>query len=505
MSAIPVLLPEELRAVEARAAAGGESLMRKAGRAVAEAARAMAADTGDAILVVAGPGNNGGDAWIAANHLAEGFHRVVVLDAAGTAPKAAEAREARAAFESRGGTVVREWPAALNPALVVDGLLGVGLARDVDPAFHAIIERMGGAGAPVLSIDVPSGLDSRTGRVRGIAVRAARTLTFVAEKPGLRTRGGPDHCGRIECDDLGQGAEAARVAKGSLLTPASVRPWLAPRRRDSHKGDFGTLAVVGGNRGMVGAAILAGRAALLAGAGRVYVALLGADAPAVDLRQPELMLRTLDDALAADVIVAGPGAGRSPSSTSPSVFERTTLPALLARPVPLVLDADALNAIAFDPALQRAVGERTSPTILTPHPAEAGRLLAETTAQVQDDRLAAALALAMRFRAHVVVKGAGSVCAFPDGRWAVNATGNPGLAAAGSGDVLAGIIGAMLCQGLEPDRALAYAVCAHGAAADACVARGDGPLGLTASEVAREARGVINRWTAVAEAGEGDR
>ncbi|HET9470701.1 MAG TPA: NAD(P)H-hydrate epimerase, partial [Usitatibacter sp.] len=173
MSGVPVLLPEELRAVEARAAAaGGESLMRKAGRAVAEAARAMAADTGDAILVVAGPGNNGGDAWVAAAHLLEGFHRVVVLDAAGTAPKAPEAREARAAFESRGGTVAREWPAGLRPALVVDGLLGVGLARDVDPAFHAIVERMGNAGAPILAIDVPSGLDSRTGRVRGIAVRA---------------------------------------------------------------------------------------------------------------------------------------------------------------------------------------------------------------------------------------------------------------------------------------------------------------------------------------------
>ena len=502
MSAIPVLLAEELRAVEARAAAAGGSLMEKAGRAVAEAARAMAADTGEAILVVAGPGNNGGDAWVAAAQLVAGFHRVVVLDAAGTPPKAPEARAARAAFESGGGSVAREWPAGLRPALVVDGLLGVGLARDVDPAFHAIIERMAGARAPILAIDIPSGLDSRTGRVRGIAVRADRTLTFIAEKPGLRTRDGPDHCGRIECDDLGVGEDAAREAKGALLTPATVRGWLAPRRRASHKGDFGTLAVVGGTRGMVGAAILAGRAGLLAGAGRVYVALLGADAPAVDLAQPELMLRSLDDALGADVIVAGPGAGRSPSSTSPSVFERTTLPALLARPVPLVLDADALNAIAFDPALQRAVAERKPPTILTPHPAEAGRLLGESTAQVQDDRLAAALALAKRFGAHVVLKGAGSICAFPGGRWAVNATGNPGLAAAGSGDVLAGIIGAMLCQGLAPDRALAYAVCAHGAAADACVERGDGPVGLTASEVARAARGVINRWTAPAAGGE---
>src|SRR6185437_10736864 len=233
----------------------------------------------------------------------------------------------------------------------------------------------------------------------------------------------------------------------------TVTPWLAPRRRNSHKGDFGTLAVIGGNRGMVGAALLAGRAGLLAGAGRVYVALLGSDAPAVDPGQPELMLRGLEEAFTADAIVAGPGAGRSPSATSPSLFERTTLPALIARPSALVLDADALNAIAFDEGLQRALrDERKAPTILTPHPAEAARLLGTTTARVQEDRLAAALTLAKRFHAHIVLKGSGSICAFPDGRWSVNATGNPGLATAGSGDVLAGIIGALLCQGVEARR-----------------------------------------------------
>ena len=467
--------------------------MLAAGRAVADAARALAADTGQTILVVAGPGNNGGDAWVAARHLAEGFHRVTVLDAAGTPPKAPEAREARAAFEERGGRVVREWP-ALAPALVVDGLLGIGLARDVDPALHRIIERMNGSGAPVLAIDVPSGLDSATGRVRGIAVHATRTLTFIAQKVGLHTRDGPDCCGTITCDALGLGEAVAREAHGLLLTPATVAPWLAPRRRNSHKGDFGTLAVVGGNRGMVGAALLAARAGLLAGAGRVVVALLGPDAPAVDAAQPELMLRGVEDALAADVIVAGPGAGRSASATSPSIFERTTLPALLGRPASLVLDADALNAIAFDEGLQKAVAARKAATILTPHPAEAARLLGTKTAQVQDDRLAAALELARRFRAHVVLKGAGSICASPDGRWAVNATGNPALSTAGSGDVLAGMIGALLCQGLDAPRALQYAVCVHGAAADACVARGAGPVGLTASEVALEARAVINAW-----------
>ena len=496
MDALPILTLEELRAIEARHAAPGmASLMQRAGRAVAEAARRLAADTGDTILIVAGPGNNGGDAWVAAEALREGFHRIVVLDAGNAPPKAAEAHEARAAFESNGGAVVTEWPAHAKLSLVVDGLLGVGLARDVDAPLRSIIERINGCAAPVLAIDVPSGLDSATGRVRGIAVNATRTLTFIAHKPGLLTGEGLDRCGIVELDDLGTGDDASKAAHGFLLRPRDVAAWLAPRRLDTHKGDFGTLAVIGGNRGMVGAALLAGRAGLLAGAGRVFVALLGSDAPAIDIVHPELMLRSVDEAWEADVLIAGPGAGRSPSATSRSAFERTILPAAIAAPKPIVLDADALNAIAYDEGLQRTLAARKAPTILTPHPAEAARLLGrKSTSEVQDDRLAAALAIAKRFHANVVLKGAGSICAFPDGTWSINATGNPGLATAGSGDVLAGIVGALLAQGMEARRALQYGVCAHGAAADACVARGIGPVGLTAGEIALEARAVINRW-----------
>jgi hydroxyethylthiazole kinase-like uncharacterized protein yjeF len=196
------------------------------------------------------------------------------------------------------------------------------------------------------------------------------------------------------------------------------------------------------------------------------------------------------------VIVAGPGAGQSPSATSVSMFERNILPALIASDKPLVLDADALNAIAFNASLETDLAARTrAPTLLTPHPAEAARLLHRKTAQVSEDRVGSALALAKRFNAHVVLKGAGSICAFPDGRWSVNTTGNSGLAAAGSGDVLSGIIAAMLAQGLEPRKALQYAVCLHGAAADALVARGVGPVGLAAGEIALEARAVLNAWT----------
>jgi hydroxyethylthiazole kinase-like uncharacterized protein yjeF len=492
---VPVLTPDEVRAVEARAAQGGVSLMALAGRACAEASRELAADTGAPILVVAGPGNNGGDAWVAAAELAESFHRVVLFDVTGTIPKAEEARKARERFLARGGKVVRQWPDGLGPALIVDGLLGLGLARDVETPFAEVIARMNASGRPILAIDVPSGLDSGSGRIRGDAVRATRTLTFLAHKVGLHTAAGLDCRGDLRLDDLGAAELAASGSGGELVTAATVRGWLEPRRRDSHKGDHGSVAVIGGNRGMVGAALLAARAALLCGAGKVRVGLLSPDAPPVDLVHPELMLSPVDDALAAEVIVAGPGAGQSPSATSVSMFERTVLPQLCTSSKVLVLDADALNAIAYSEALREEFSKaRRAATILTPHPAEAARLLGRSTREIQAQRLESALEIARRFHAHVVLKGAGSICAFPDGRWSVNGTGNPGLAAAGSGDVLAGIIGALLAQKLEPARALQYAVCLHGAAADSLVARGVGPVGLTASEIALEARSLLNEW-----------
>ena len=491
-----VLATSALRALEARFADARPPLMERAGSAAAEAARRLASDTGARILVVAGPGNNGGDAWVAAARLLESFHKVVVLDATGAAPKAAEARAARRAFAGRNGAISREWPAGPAPALILDGLLGIGLARDVDAPFAKLIARMNESGAPILAIDVPSGLDSETGRVRGAAVRAARTLTFIAHKTGLHTADGPDHCGMVELDDLGLGEGVDEAPHGDLLGPLDVAPWLAPRRRNAHKGDFGTLGIVGGQRGMVGAALLAARAALLAGAGKVRVGLLSPEAPPVDPLHPEIMLAPVDDALAGDVLVVGPGAGRSPSATSVSMFERSVLPAALASSRPLVLDADALNTIAFNETLRSEVSRRESPTIVTPHPAEAARLLGRDTAAVQSDRLAAALEIAQRLRVHVVLKGVGSICADPDGRWSINATGNPGLASGGTGDVLAGLIGALLCQGLDAPRALRYAVCLHGAAADTLVARGKGPIGLTASEIALECRRLLNLWTA---------
>jgi hydroxyethylthiazole kinase-like uncharacterized protein yjeF len=492
----PVLTLEALREVEGRFARAEPSLMERAGRAIAEAARSMATDTGARILVIAGPGNNGGDAWVAARRLQETFHKVAVLEASGAEPKAAEARAARSAFLASGGESGAEWPPGAAPALVVDGLLGIGLARDVDARLAAIIATVNAARVPVLAIDVPSGLDAMTGRVRGSAVLATRTLTFIAHKAGLHTLDGPDHCGEVVLDELGTGDAVREAARGELLSPRDVGGWLPPRRRNAHKGDFGTLGIVGGNRGMVGAALLAARSALLAGAGRVRLGLLAPDAPSVDMEFPELMLRPVDEALESDVLVMGPGAGRSPSATSVSMFERTLLPSAIASAKPLVLDADALNTLAYNDTLRAEVTRRKAPTMVTPHPAEAARLLQRKTEDVQAERLFTALTLARELRAHVVLKGAGSICASPDGRFAINTTGNAGLASGGTGDVLAGILGALLCQGLDATQALRYGVCLHGAAADSLVARGRGPAGLTASEVAFEARRLLNLWTA---------
>jgi hydroxyethylthiazole kinase-like uncharacterized protein yjeF len=497
-----LLFARDIRRLEARAerSRAGPPLMERAGRATAELAARLAADTGAAIVIVAGPGNNGGDAWVAADCLRETFHRVTVLDAGPGEPTAPEAKAARQRFLAAGGTVVREWPGAVRPALVVDGLLGIGLARNVEGALAGLIDRINSQDAPVLAIDVPSGLDADTGAVRGVAVRAAHTLTFLGRKPGLFTGEGLDCAGTVHLDTLGVEPDDPSL-HGSLTTPESVRGWLAPRARNVHKGSFGTLGVIGGARGMVGAALLAARAGLRSGAGKVYVGLLSPDAPALDPAAPELMLRPVDDALHADVLVVGPGAGVSPSDTSLTAFDRAHLPAAIASAKPLVLDADALNAVATQPGLQAALAARQAPTLLTPHPGEAARLLGTTTTAIQDDRVGAALGLARRYHAEVVVKGAGSVCAGADGAWSINSTGSAGLASGGTGDALAGLIGALLCQGLPARRALAYAVCLHGAAAEACVASGEGPAGLTASDVIEEARRLLNSWVKGGEKG----
>ena len=262
---------------------------------------------------------------------------------------------------------------------------------------------------------------------------------------------------------------------------------LPPRQRDSNKGDFGSVGILGGAPGMIGAVLLAARAALHLGAGKVYAASLSKDL-VIDVMQPEIMLldpsQLLDTALTA--LAIGPGLGQSEQA-------RRLLEIALKNPAILVLDADALNLLAASPDLKNLTLARTSPTLLTPHPGEAARLLGCDTKTIQYDRPAAALQLAEKYCAWVVLKGAGSICAGPDKTWRINATGNPGLSSAGMGDVLTGMVAALLAQGLEPFAALQLAVYLHGAAADALLLQGIGPVGLTASEVMLEARKTLNQ------------
>jgi hydroxyethylthiazole kinase-like uncharacterized protein yjeF len=319
----------------------------------------------------------------------------------------------------------------------------------------------------------------------GIAVRATHTLSFIGGKPGLYTLDGPDHCGEVQVDDLGLRLDGF---PGALLSPDDFRTYLKPRQRNSHKGSFGSLAVIGGASGMTGAALLAARAGLRLGAGRVFAGLL--QPLAVDPVQPELMLRTPEDALAqATVAVVGPGLGSS--DVAVAIVRRTA-----SADFPLLIDADALNLVAAHPVLATHIARRSAATLITPHPAEAARLLGTTTDAIQADRVGAALELAIRFKAHVALKGCGTVISHPDGSWRINTSGNPGLASGGTGDVLSGMAGALLAQGWPAAAALCAAVHLHGAAAEALAASGDGPIGIAAGELIPAARKLLNRLIA---------
>ncbi|MBV9359944.1 MAG: NAD(P)H-hydrate dehydratase, partial [Betaproteobacteria bacterium] len=269
-----------------------------------------------------------------------------------------------------------------------------------------------------------------------------------------------------------------------VASPALFQNALKPRPRNFHKGMAGSLGILGGATGMSGAALLAGRAALKLGAGRVYVGMLD-DALAVDAIAPELMLRHADDALGQDLnaLVVGPGLGQSERA-------ETILGAALASDLPCVLDADALNLISESEDLRHACARREADTIVTPHPAEAARLLAESTAAVQADRVKAARAMCENLNAHVVLKGNGSILVARDGHWFINTTGNPGMASAGMGDVLAGMLGALLAQGYTGETALVLGTHLHGGAGDKLAQK----VGMTASEGIDAARQLWNEW-----------
>ena len=329
------------------------------------------------------------------------------------------------------------------------------------------------------------------GRVLGCAVRATHTITFIALKPGLLTLDGPDYCGTTTVSELNLDVKKILSPSGWVAGPELFKEVLKPRPRNFHKGMAGALGILGGAAGMTGAALLAGRAALKLGAGRVYVGLLAEEGISVDPVAPELMLRHADDVLGHDLnaLVVGPGIGTGERA-------ETLVGAALASDIPCVVDADALNLISENADLRKACTRRSAETLLTPHPAEAARLLGEGIADIQANRIQAARNLSQHFNAHVVLKGHGSILVARDRHWFINTSGNAGMASAGTGDVLAGLLGALLAQRYSGESSLVLGVHLHGCAADERVRSGTGPVGLTAGELIDPARRIWNAWLA---------
>ena len=503
-----------VRLIEHRAAQAlaPHTLMQRAGLSVARLALALAPHA-RCIWVACGPGNNGGDGFEAALHLHRWGKRVVVTWTGlppGKVELPPDAQTSRQRALAAGVPMTSEAPQDFD--LSIDALLGIGASLDPNRPQNAVmqdwLQRMHTGAAPRLSVDLPTGLNADTGTTsfanttKSIAANACMTganglftLSLLTLKPGLFTASGRDCAGEVWFDDLGINpagmANPLFLAKPCAWLLGADRAGTALRAQAahaSHKGSFGDVAVLGGESAershMAGAALLAARAALHAGAGRVFVALLG-DVPAmtVDPEQPELMFRAPDALdMAAQVIVCGCGGGDRVKSVLPQVLSATRR---------VVLDADALNAIALDSQLQTLLKARASRgclTILTPHPLEAARLMGCSATAVQADRLGMARQLAVRFGCVVVLKGSGTVIAAPDEPALINSTGNALLATAGTGDVLAGMVGACLARGMGAVDAAAAAVFTHGRKADHWAASTQGDT-LTASALARSRAG----------------
>jgi ADP-dependent NAD(P)H-hydrate dehydratase / NAD(P)H-hydrate epimerase len=502
----PVLTAEEMRRVDARATAElgipGPVLMENAGRGAAEAILAALPERalrarGLSVAIICGRGGNGGDGFVVARRLKRAGARPDVLMVAppealrgDAAVKFAEMRRvgiAARVVDDAGAAGVR----LRRSQLVVDALLGTGARGAPAPLVAALIEAINASGRPVVALDLPSGLSADGEVPAGPVVRAWLTATFAAPKLGLVIGAGPELAGRVVVVPIGvPAAEVAREARTFLLEGADVAPCFPRRRRDAHKGGYGHLLVVAGSVGKTGAAALCARAALRAGVGLVTVGTAASAQPTVAALSLEAMTEPLPEttvrslgmkarepivslAEARDAIALGPGLGLDDETRALA----RVLVAMLPRP--MVVDADALTALADHlESLRGARGAR----VLTPHPGEMARLLGGAVADVQRDRLGVARAFAVAHGVHLVLKGADSLIAGPDGRVLINPTGNAGMATGGTGDVLTGILGALLARGIDAAQAAPAAVYLHGLAGDVAAER-VGQEALIASDV----------------------
>ena len=471
----------------------GIELMERAGGAVFDAARQAFPDAGK-YLVLCGGGNNGGDGYIVARKAIEAGIEVDVCALKDPSGLVGDAATAAQRWQEAGG-VLTPWPVRDpgNYDVIFDALLGTGLDREPAGAYAEAIEAANQAESFVVAVDIPSGLNADTGAVMGIATVADLTVTFIGSKRGLFTADGADYTGDVLFDDL-ETPDSVRDSEsnsGILIQEELILDFLPPRLLNSHKGNYGWLLAVGSEAGMSGAVRLCGEAALRSGAGKVTVCTRREHAALINVACPELMVRGVDKAAEletllgeVDVVVTGTGLGRSG-------WSEDMLRACLAANLPTVLDADGLNILA---ETHPGLGKGEFPAgkcILTPHPAEAGRLLGCFARDIQQDRVASALKLARRYEAVVALKGCGTVVADPSGRYAICPLGNPGMATAGSGDVLSGVVGAMLAQGLEPWEAAMCGVVAHASAGDLAAGQA-GQRGMLASDITAFLPAVLN-------------
>jgi len=463
----------------------GYTLMTRAGAAAVDAAR-RGFPAARRWQVICGAGNNAGDGYVVARLAGSEGIAVSVIALVDPDVLSGDAATAYADFTAAGGAVM-PWAGELDPDadLIIDAVLGSGLMREVAGDFAAAVTAMNVHGAAVIALDIPTGLNGDSGAVMGCAVKATVTVTFVGLKTGLFSGAGPDYCGDIVFAGLGLEAQHRVNADVAYrrISRSRIRGLLPPRPRTAHKGDFGHVLVVGGGAGMPGAARLCGEAALRTGAGRVSIATHHEHAASIVTSRPELMshaiqtIKDIDQLLEkADVVAFGPGLGRTPWAGE--LFAR-----LVADHRPAVWDADALNWLAGSPG---AADSR----VISPHPGEAATLLGCTAAAVQADRSSALQQLHARYGGVVVLKGAGSLVSSASGVPWLCTSGNPGMAAAGTGDVLTGIIAALLAQGLAAEDAAAVGVDVHARAGDRAAAAGE--RGLMASDLSAEIRGIVN-------------
>ena len=481
---LTILTADELQNLEMRAAnqLGADTLMKRAGAAAAELIMKRLEDAGveqRRVTLLVGPGNNGGDALACACELREKGAVVNVVLPGGRRPTSALALAQLERWTQAGGTTYDDPYMTEKADCVVDGLFGTGLAKPITGDYLDAVLWFNERQALKVSLDIPSGLNPVTGHWTGSypGCSADVTITFLCVKSGLYMCEGADAAGEIVLNELDVSVPLSPL---SVIGTDEFPRVLRPRVKNSHKGDYGSVAVIGGTDGMIGASILAARAALISGAGRVTLECRAEHAPHVDMVYPEIMFATkpvnLEDF---DAIVLGCGLGTSAEAKA-RVIEALNCQK------PLILDADALNIIAADIKLQDLVLARRAPTVLTPHPGEAARLLRRDTAGVTADRVAACRELAVQTGAIVVLKGAGTVISMRSSRTWINPTGSPMLATGGSGDVLAGMIGAMFAQGYDMVESVLAAVYFHGLSAEGLEA------GFTAGEIAPNAMALVH-------------